>query len=88
MVLLRVIGENMFETMVMVVEKSILVIGIALILMSLYQYGKRSQDWKGVVTVFYKRVEMTVQEFKFYKLGVSLVIFAVILRIVILIFWP
>lgn len=78
----------MFEAIVMVVEKSILVIGIGLILMSLYQYGRRSQDWKGVVTVFYKRVEMTAQEFKFYKLGVSMVIFAVILRIAALTFWP
>ncbi|OEF27533.1 hypothetical protein [Vibrio rumoiensis] len=78
----------MFETILMVVEKSILVVGVGLILTSLYDYGRRSNDWRGVATVFYKRVEMTVREFKFYKLGVSMVVFAIVLRIIALTLWP
>uniref|UniRef100_A0A5Q0TJT8 Uncharacterized protein n=2 Tax=Vibrio algicola TaxID=2662262 RepID=A0A5Q0TJT8_9VIBR len=78
----------MMETIVLVIEKSFLFVGISLILMSMVQYGKRSQDWKGLATIFYKRVEMSVGEFKYYKLGVSLVVFAVVLRILCLTFWP
>ncbi|GLT13742.1 hypothetical protein [Vibrio algivorus] len=76
------------EMALVIIEKSILLIGIACVLFSLFEYGKRSQDWKGVVTVFYKRVDMTVNEFKFYKFGVSLLVFAVIFRIAILTFFP
>lgn len=72
----------------LVLEKSILLVGIGCVLFSLLEYGKRSQDWKGVITVFYKRVDMTVNEFKFYKFGVSLLVFAVILRIGVLTLWP
>lgn len=78
----------MIETLVLFIEKTILIAGVGLILLSLFEYGKRSQDWKGMVTVFFKRVEMTVREFKFYKFGVSLVIFAVVLRVAALTFWP
>lgn len=76
------------EMALVIIEKSILLIGIACVLFSLFEYGKRSQDWKGVVTVFYKRVDMTVNEFKFYKFGVSLLVLAVIFRIAILTFFP
>ncbi|WP_086980745.1 hypothetical protein [Vibrio aphrogenes] len=76
------------EMVLLVLEKSILLVGIGCVLFSLLEYGKRSQDWKGVITVFYKRVDMTVNEFKFYKFGVSLLVFAVILRIGVLTLWP
>ena len=76
------------ETLLVVVEKALLLFGLASVLLSLFTYGKRSQDWKGVATVFYKRVNMTLSEFKCYKLGVSLLILAVVLRIVVLTIWP
>lgn len=76
------------EMAFVIVEKSILLIGVACVLFSLFEYGKRSHDWKGAVTAFYKRVDMTVSEFKFYKIGVSLLIMAVVLRITILTLWP
>lgn len=76
------------EMVLLVLEKSLLLVGIGCVLFSLLEYGKRSQDWKGVITVFYKRVDMTVNEFKFYKFGVSLLVFAVILRIGVLTLWP
>ncbi|CAH0537503.1 hypothetical protein [Vibrio marisflavi] len=70
------------------VEKSLLILGIAFILMSLFQYGKRSQDWKGIATVFFKRVPMSVTEFKWYRSGIFLVISAALIRIVVLSVWP
>ncbi|HCH01399.1 MAG TPA: hypothetical protein DEV85_05845 [Vibrio sp.] len=76
------------EMFLVVFEKAVLLSGIACVLFSLFEYGKRSQDWKGVVTVFYKRVNMTVSEFKFYKFGVSLLVFAVVFRIAILTIFP
>jgi len=54
----------------------------------LYQYGKRSQDWKGVVTVFFKRVPMSVSEYKWYRSGIMLVLAAALMRIVLLSVWP
>ncbi|KQA23467.1 hypothetical protein ACP45F_12950 [Vibrio metoecus] len=70
------------------VEKLMLVGGILLVLTGIMHYGRRSQDWKGVVTMFYKRIPMTVEEFKWYRLGISCILFAVILRIALLTFWP
>ncbi|MGO2508566.1 hypothetical protein [Vibrio hibernica] len=78
----------MIEMTLLMIEKSFLLIGIGLIFISMIQYGKRSQDWKGLATIFYKRVEMSISEFKYYKLGVSLVVFAVVLRILFLTLWP
>ena len=69
-------------------EKGLLIIGIIFILTSLYQYGKRSQDWKGVVTVFFKRVPMSVSEYKWYRSGIMLVLAAALMRIVLLSVWP
>lgn len=43
------------------VEKLILVSGILLVLTGVMRYGRRSQDWKGVVTMFYKRIPMTIE---------------------------
>ncbi|PNM64447.1 hypothetical protein AL544_005915 [Vibrio mimicus] len=70
------------------VEKLILVSGILLVLTGMMRYGRRSQDWKGVATMFYKRIPMTIDEYKWYRLGISLIVFAVILRIALLTFWP
>ncbi|EEN99680.1 hypothetical protein D0810_04780 [Vibrio cholerae] len=70
------------------VEKLILVSGILLVLTGVMRYGRRSQDWKGVVTMFYKRIPMTIEEYKWYRLGVSCIVFAIILRIALLTFWP
>ncbi|EOX1482066.1 hypothetical protein ACPDZ9_000634 [Vibrio cholerae] len=70
------------------VEKLILVSGILLVLIGVMRYGRRSQDWKGVVTMFYKRIPMTIEEYKWYRLGVSCIVFAIILRIALLTFWP
>ncbi len=38
--------------------------------------------------MFYKRVDMSISEFKYYKFGVALVVFAVVLRVIGLTLWP
>lgn len=69
-------------------EKAILIAGIVFILVSISQYGRRSRDWSGVVMIFFKRVPMSVNEYKHYRLGVAMVVMAVVLRIIVLTFWP
>ncbi|MDE1234988.1 hypothetical protein [Vibrio aestuarianus] len=69
-------------------EKGILLLGIIFVLTSITQYGKRSHDWKGVVTMFYRRIPMTIAEYKWYRLGISFIVFAVVLRIIVLTLWP
>ncbi|MBD1567494.1 hypothetical protein [Vibrio sp. S12_S33] len=70
------------------VEKGILLLGIIFVLTSITQYVKRSHDWKGVVTMFYRRIPMTIAEYKWYRLGISFIVFAVVLRIIVLTLWP
>ncbi|SHE38090.1 hypothetical protein [Vibrio gazogenes] len=69
-------------------EKSMLTLGIILIVMSMIRYGKRSQDWRGIATMFFKRIPMTIEEYRHYRFGVALVVLAVLLRIVTLTLWP
>lgn len=69
-------------------EKVLLLAGLLFIITGIVQYGRRSQDWKGAVTMFYKRVPMSVEEYKRYRLGVALVSFAIVLRFALHIFWP
>lgn len=70
------------------IEKGFLVFGIVFLMTSIVLYGKRSSDWKGVATMFYKRVPLSIGEYKWYRLGISLVVFAVILRVLVLTLWP
>ncbi len=70
------------------IEKAILLAGMLLVLTSITLYGRRSHDWKGAVTLFCKRVPMTVSEYKWYRMGIALLVCAVILRIIVLTFWP
>jgi len=69
-------------------EKGMLLLGALFVLTGIMQYGKRSQDWKGVVTMFYKRIPMSIAEYKWYRLGIALLVFAVIMRFALLILWP
>lgn len=76
------------ETSLFIIEKAILLAGIVCILTGITQYGKRSQDWRGVATMFYRRIPMSVSEYKWYRLGIAFVVMAFVLRIVTLILWP
>lgn len=70
------------------IEKGFLLVGIMFVLTGILQYGRRSADWKGVATMFFKRIPMSIAEYKWYRLGISLIVFAVVLRILILTLWP
>ncbi|MDG3085663.1 hypothetical protein P7F88_05925 [Vibrio hannami] len=70
------------------IEKTVLLLGVVFILTGIVQYGKRSTDWKGVATMFYKRIPMSISEYKWYRLGIALVVFAFVLRIITLTLWP
>ncbi len=63
------------------VEKLFLAFGILSICTSMLMYGRRSSDWSGVATMFFKRVQMTVGEYKWYRFGVALVLFAVVTKV-------
>ncbi len=69
-------------------EKGMLVLGALFVLTSIMQYGRRSNDWKGVITMVYKRTPMNIAEYKWYRLGIALLVFAVIIRFALLILWP
>ncbi|MDC0610558.1 hypothetical protein OAP63_07470 [Vibrio sp.] len=71
-----------------IAEKSVLVLGVVLTLVSVWQYGRRSHDWRGVTLMLFKRIPMTVNEYRFYRLGVALLFLAVIMRFGILTIWP
>lgn len=76
------------EVVLFGLEKTVLLVGIVCVLTGIIRYGQRSQDWKGIITMFYKRIPMSIAEYKWYRLGVTMIIFAIVLRIVLLIFWP
>ncbi|EIO3937006.1 hypothetical protein D8T49_09315 [Vibrio vulnificus] len=69
-------------------EKAILLLGILFVLTGVIQYGKRSQDWRGIATMFYKRIPMSISEFKWYRLGIGLCLFAVVMRFGLMIIFP
>ncbi|USD68166.1 hypothetical protein [Vibrio sp. SCSIO 43136] len=70
------------------IEKLVLLTGILSVIWAVKLYGQRSSDWTGVVTMFYKRIPLDVSEYKWYRLGIALIFFAVVLRILTLTFWP
>jgi len=76
------------DTTLFWIEKGVLLAGIIMVLTGITQYGRRSHDWKGVVTMFYRRIPMSVSEYKWYRLGIALLVCAVVLRIIVLTFWP
>lgn len=79
---------NFMDIALFWIEKSILVAGIIFVLTSITQYGRRSHDWKGIITMFYKRVPMSISEYKWYRIGVALLVCSVLLRIIALTLWP
>ncbi|WP_428468883.1 hypothetical protein [Photobacterium minamisatsumaniensis] len=78
----------MLATGMFTVQMALLVVGLAMVTVSIAQYGKRTHDWGGIVKMFYKRVEMTSGEYKSYRLGIALLVIGVVIRIVNLTFWP
>ncbi len=77
----------MFLTL-FIIEKSLLVIGILLLLSALAQYIRRTADWRGVLTMFFKRIDLSVGEYRFYRLAISAIVLAAVLKVVLLTFYP
>ncbi|MGX9416382.1 hypothetical protein ACWU4D_03420 [Vibrio sp. WJH972] len=69
-------------------EKGLLTFGVIAILLSIVQYGIRTRDWGGIATMFFKRVPMSVDEFRRYRLGIAMVIMAFVIKVITLTFWP
>ena len=69
-------------------EKGLLAVGVIFILLGIIQYGRRTQDWSGIATMFFKRIPMSVDEFKRYRLGIALVVMAFVVKIIVLTLWP
>ena len=78
----------MMQNTMNIAEYLFLLGGLSMIMMGIAQYGRRTQDWGGVVRMFYRRIDMTVAEYKWYRLGVSCVVVAVIVRVVNFTVWP
>lgn len=78
----------MLQISMTVAEYLFLVAGVAMIGNGIILYGRRTNDWVGVLKMFYNRIGMSVEEYKWYKLGVSAVVLGVIVRIVNLTLWP
>ncbi|OAN13166.1 hypothetical protein A3K86_16025 [Photobacterium jeanii] len=78
----------MLQTSLVVAEIVLLSLGVLMIIKSMAQFGQRTQNWLGVLTMFYKRVGMDIAEYRWYRLGVASFVLGVVLRIVNLTIWP
>ncbi|MGF1690944.1 hypothetical protein [Photobacterium kagoshimensis] len=78
----------MLQTSLSAIEMLLITIGVLMIVKSMLQFGLRTKNWLGVVTMFYKRIGMDVAEYRWYRMGVASFVLGVIVRIVNLVFWP
>nr|WP_198160276.1 MULTISPECIES: hypothetical protein [Photobacterium] len=70
------------------IEIIFLVSGMMFISTGIIQYGRRTSDWFGVIRMFYRRISMSVVEYKWYRSGVACFVLGVIARVANLTFWP
>ena len=78
----------MLQISMTVAEYLLILAGLAMVVNGIIIYGRRTSDWTGVLKMFYNRIGMAVEEFKWYRLGVASSILGVIIRIVNLTLWP
>ncbi|GAB6263949.1 hypothetical protein [Photobacterium sp. 53610] len=78
----------MFEIIAKTSEWVLLTVGLILLLTSMVTYGRRTKDWGGLATMFFKRISMTAKEYNFYRLGVASVVLGILIRMVNLTLWP
>ncbi|WEM45557.1 hypothetical protein PTW35_20995 (plasmid) [Photobacterium sp. DA100] len=78
----------MLQLSMTVAEYLLILAGLAMVGNGIILYGRRTSDWTGVLKMFYNRIGMSVEEFKWYRLGVASLVLGVIVRIVSLIIWP
>lgn len=75
------------ELLIDIAQYLFMLIGIVSILVSITQYSRRTSDISGAVMLFVKRIEMSVNEYKWYRTGISVLILGVAIRIIKLTFW-
>jgi len=75
------------ELLIDIAQYLFMLIGIVCILVSITQYSQRTSDISGAVMLFVKRIEMSVNEYKWYRMGISVLILGVAIRIIKLTFW-
>ena len=64
------------------VEQGSLGLGVLIVLLSFALYIKRTGDFKAVIFFWQKRLELTRQEFVVNRIGLSLMILGVVVRLV------
>ena len=64
------------------VEQGSLGLGALIVLLSFAFYIKRTGDYKAVIFFWQKRLELTRQEFVVNRIGLGLMIFGVVVRLV------
>ena len=64
--------------------------GILLILIALFKYTQRTQDYQSVWRVLINKLKngFNMTEFKIYRLGISILVFGLVLRLINQIFFP
>ncbi|AAW87686.1 hypothetical protein VF_A0616 [Aliivibrio fischeri ES114] len=75
------------EFLIDIAQYLFMLIGMVCILVSITQYSRRTSDISGAVMLFVKRIEMSVNEYKWYRIGISLLIIGVAIRIIKLTLW-
>ncbi|PQJ84574.1 hypothetical protein [Aliivibrio sifiae] len=75
------------NVIVTILENLLIGIGIISLLFAITQYGRRTSDWSGACILFVKRIELSIQEHKWYRIGVSSFFLGVVVRILNLTFW-
>lgn len=71
-------------------EYALFTVGILLILYALFCYMRRTGDYQGFWRVFVNRLKdgFIIAEFKFYRAGVLLLIFGILMRFINLVLFP
>ncbi|MCE7535579.1 hypothetical protein [Aliivibrio fischeri] len=75
------------EFLIDIAQYLFMLIGMVCILVSITQYSRRTSDISGAVMLFVKRIEMSVNEYKWYRIGISVLILGVAIRIIKLTLW-
>ncbi|EHN68684.1 hypothetical protein [Aliivibrio fischeri] len=75
------------EFLIDIAQYLFMLIGMVCILISITQYSRRTSDISGAVMLFVKRIEMSVNEYKWYRTGISVLILGVAIKIIKLTLW-
>lgn len=75
------------NVIVTILENLLIGGGIISLLFAITQYGRRTSDWGGACILFVKRIELSIQEHKWYRIGVTSFFLGVVVRILNLTFW-